>query len=274
MHDYNYRGSYYAYKGNCARTDPQLHRDRARRRCATSFTAYLNFDRTFKRHQTGVTAGYDYMAERYRNLTANATGAVGRCACARLGCNFTASNRTEAGDDLLFRAGIVQFDNRYIVSGTARADGSSKFAVGNQWGYFPLVPSHGTSRTRTVLAHAETANTFKLRASYGQTGNNGIGLYDAYGAYSTGAELRRPLDDDRLGDGQRALQLGDYHAVRLGFDLGMFQNRLRIVADYYNKRTDNMIFSISVPDTSAPTRRSRRTWAAPGSTAWKSSLVR
>lgn len=69
MHDYNYRGSYY-YKGNsleqtrsCTETRTETLRDQ--------FTAYLNFDRTFKRHQIGVTAGYDYMAERYRYLTAN-----------------------------------------------------------------------------------------------------------------------------------------------------------------------------------------------------------
>ena len=71
MHDYNYRGSYY-YKGNsleqtrsCTETRTETLRDQ--------FTAYLNFDRTFKRHQIGVTAGYDYMAERYRYLTANST---------------------------------------------------------------------------------------------------------------------------------------------------------------------------------------------------------
>lgn len=92
MHDYNYRGSYY-YKGNsleqtrsCTETRTETLRDQ--------FTAYLNFDRTFKRHQIGVTAGYDYMAERYRYLTANSTYAPSdKVPVLQSGGNFTAATR-------------------------------------------------------------------------------------------------------------------------------------------------------------------------------------
>ena len=119
MHDYNYRGSYY-YKGNsleqtrsCTETRTETLRDQ--------FTAYLNFDRTFKRHQIGVTAGYDYMAERYRYLTANSTYApADKVPVLQSGGNFTASNK-DTKEVLISYFGRVNynFDKRYILSFTA-----------------------------------------------------------------------------------------------------------------------------------------------------------
>ena len=104
------------------------------------------------------------------------------------GSIFTASNQDEKQAMIsYFARASYNYDDRYIVSGTFRADGSSKFAVGNQWGYFPAGSVAWVISEEPFWRNAKkTANTFKLRASYGQTGNNGIGLYDAYGAFATG----------------------------------------------------------------------------------------
>ena len=250
MHDYNYRGSYY-YKGNsleqtrsCTETRTETLRDQ--------FTAYLNFDRTFKRHQIGVTAGYDYMAERYRYLTANSTYAPSdKVPVLQSGGNFTASNK-DTKEVLISYFGRVNynFDKRYILSFTARADGSSKFAPGNKWGFFPAGAA-AWNVSDEKFWNVRPINDLKLRVSYGMTGNNGIGLYDAYGSYSTAQNYAGHSTTIASAMANSALRWETTTQFDIGFDLGMFQNRLRIVADYYNKVTDNMIFSITLPDTSA-----------------------
>ena len=250
MHDYNYRGSYY-YKGNsleqtrsCTETRTETLRDQ--------FTAYLNFDRTFKRHQIGVTAGYDYMAERYRYLTANSTYAPSdKVPVLQSGGNFTASNK-DTKEVLISYFGRVNynFDKRYILSFTARADGSSKFAPGNKWGFFPAGAA-AWNVSDEKFWNVRPINDLKLRVSYGMTGNNGIGLYDAYGSYSTAQNYAGHSTTIASAMANSALRWETTTQFDIGFDLGMFQNRLRIVADYYNKVTDHMIFSITLPDTSA-----------------------
>ena len=91
-------------------------------------------------------------------------------------------------------------------------------------------------------------NTFKIRASYGQTGNNGIGLYDTYGAFATdqysGHSTLLPSVMQNAG-----MKWETTTQLDIGLDLGFFNDRLRFIFDYYNKVTDNMLFSITLPDT-------------------------
>lgn len=133
---------------------------------------------------------------------------------------------------------------------TARADGSSKFAPGNKWGFFPAGAA-AWNVSDEKFWNVRPINDLKLRVSYGMTGNNGIGLYDAYGSYSTAQNYAGHSTTIASAMANSALRWETTTQFDIGFDLGMFQNRLRIVADYYNKVTDNMIFSITLPDTSA-----------------------
>lgn len=254
--DENYRGSYYAHGADgdtpnfvsttrsTTETRTQTTRD--------SFTAFLNYNRTFaEKHHINITAGYDYMMQRYWYLTAASTGSPSdKVPIIDSGTSFTASNEDEK-QALISYFGRVNYDygGRYILSGTFRADGSSKFAKGNQWGYFPAgsfawviseEPFWDVSKTKM--------NTFKLRASYGQTGNNGIGLYDTYGAFSTGVYTGHPtlLPSTMQNAG---MKWETTTQLDIGLDMGFFNDRLRFVLDYYNKRTDNMLFSITLPDT-------------------------
>ena len=250
MHDHNYRGSYY-YHGNSL----EQTRNTTETRTETlrdQFTTYLNFDRTFARHHLGVTAGYDYMSQRYRYLTANSTYAPSdKVPVLQSGSNFTASNK-DTKEVLISYFGRVNYDydKRYIFSFTARADGSSKFAKGNKWGFFPA-GSAAWNISDEKFWDVRQINNLKLRLSYGMTGNNGIGLYDAYGAYDTSNNYAGYSTTIASAMANSALCWETTTQFDVGFDLGMFNNRLRIVADYYNKRTDNMIFSITLPDTSA-----------------------
>ena len=74
------------------------------------------------------------------------------------------------------------FRYKYYLTFSFRADGSSKFAEGNRWGYFPAA-SAGWVVSEEKFWNVRNFNSFKIRASYGLTGNNYIGLYDAYGGF-------------------------------------------------------------------------------------------
>lgn len=256
VYDINYRGSYYAY-GEVDGTPNYISSTRSTTETRTqtlrdSFTAYLNYSKTFKgKHRLDATAGYDQMTWRYWYLTANSTGSVSdKVPILDSGINFTAENQDTKQALLSFFGRVnYNYDDRYIASVTFRADGSSKFAPGNQWGYFPAGSfAWIISEEPYWNVPKSTVNTFKFRASYGQTGNNGIGLYDTYGAFATGLYGgNTTLLPSKMQN--QGMKWETTTQLDLGIDLGFFNDRLRIVADYYNKKTDDMLFPITLPDT-------------------------
>lgn len=259
FYETNYRGSYYA-RGSFNGQNAIISTTRSTTETRTqtirdTFSTYLAFDKSYNNtHHVQATAGYEFMNQRYTYLTANSTGSVSDdVPILDSGLNFTASNKDES-QALMSAFGRAQYDykHKYIVSATFRCDGSSKFAAGNRWGFFPAGSfAWVVSEEPFVVKMMDKLqmNTLKFRASYGQTGNNGIGLYDTYGAYATDKY------DGHTTYLPSAMQNADMKwetttQLDLGLDMGFFNDRLRFVIDYYNKVTDNMIFSITLPDTS------------------------
>lgn len=216
-------------------------------------TAHLNFNRTFSgAHHVSATAGYEYMGQQYLYLQAKSTGAVSDdVPVLQSGVNFEASNKNES-QSMISYFGRVGYDfrHRYIMAATFRADGSSKFASNNRWGYFPAASvAWVISEEPFWKKAAQKMNTFKLRASYGQTGNNGIGLYDTYGSYSAGSYGSLPtMSPDKMQN--TGMKWETTTQLDVGLDMGFLKDRIRFVLDYYDKVTRDMLFSITLPDTS------------------------
>lgn len=216
-------------------------------------TAHLNFNRTFAgAHHVSATAGYEYMGQQYLYLQAKSNGAVSDdVPVLQSGVNFEASNRNES-QSMISYFGRVGYDfrHRYIMAATFRADGSSKFAASNRWGYFPAASvAWVISEEPFWKKAAQKMNTFKLRASYGQTGNNGIGLYDTYGSYSAGSYGSLPtMSPDKMQN--TGMKWETTTQLDVGLDMGFLKDRIRFVLDYYDKVTRDMLFSITLPDTS------------------------
>ncbi|MDE5955712.1 MAG: TonB-dependent receptor, partial [Bacteroidales bacterium] len=120
----------------------------------------------------------------------------------------------------------------------------------NSGGYFPAAPvAWGIPEEPVWKKAAQTMNTFKLRASYGQTGNNGIGLYDTYGSYSAGSYGYLPtMSPDKMQN--TGMKWETSTQLDVGLDMGFLKDRVRFVLDYYDKVTRDMLFSITLPDTS------------------------
>ena len=145
------------------------------------------------------------------------------------------------------------YKKKYLVSAVFRADGSSKFMPGNQWGFFPGASVGWVMSEEPFMKGAKNLDMLKFRLSYGQTGNNAIGLNDATGLYnftsrynSSTALIPATLQNEDL-RWETSTQLD------AGFDLSMFLGRLTFSADYYYKTTDNLLQSIRMPNTSGYT---------------------
>lgn len=142
------------------------------------------------------------------------------------------------------------FESKYIVNATLRADGSSRFSKGNRFGYFPSVSAAWRLSDETFMQwtkRGEVLSDAKLRVSYGVTGNQSIGNFENILSYGIGGvydgqsgifAARIPADD---------LKWEETRQLNLGIDLSFHRNRYRLTVDLYNKATDNLLANFQIP---------------------------
>ena len=218
-----------------------------------STQGYLNYRKTFAQdHTIEGTVGFDYMKNTVNGLSLTVTGADSdKVPTLAAGTDATGWADTNTNEALSSYFGRLNYDykKKYLFMFTFRADGSSKFAEGNRWGYFPAA-SAGWVVSEEKFWNVRNFNSFKIRASYGLTGNNYIGLYDAYGGFGAtsiynGASAILPTALPNM-----RLKWETTHQLDIGVDMGFFNDRIRLMADYYNKKTTDLLFSVTLPDTS------------------------
>jgi len=136
------------------------------------------------------------------------------------------------------------YDNRYLVEATYRADGSPNFGPDRRWGSFPSV-SAAWRLSREHFFNIPEISELKLRYEYGFTGNQGTGsgIYAGMNNYPTDlgtgflpSTFTNPL-----------LQWEETKTSNIGLNLGLLNNRFTIEADYYVKKTDNLILNAVLP---------------------------
>ncbi len=148
----------------------------------------------------------------------------------------------------------LNYDNRFLVTGTLRQDGSSRFGSGNKWGVFPS----GAASWRVSqedFFDVEKISDLKLRVSYGITGNQEIGNYNSLttlGASSTGylvggERLTVVLPQQYANPN---LKWEETSQLDAGINFGLFGQRIYGSFDYYYKKTSDLLLSVAVPSPS------------------------
>lgn len=152
----------------------------------------------------------------------------------------------------LARANYFLKNDTYIFTGSIRADGSSKFSKGNQWGYFPSAAFAWKISNENFLEPVEAISNLKLRTSYGVTGNDRLSPFQYSPFYSS----TLTVSDDELVIAYKPAVLGNNDLTwetstqyDLGMDLGLFKNKFTLTADYYKRVTEDMLFRAIVPST-------------------------
>jgi TonB-linked SusC/RagA family outer membrane protein len=150
--------------------------------------------------------------------------------------------------------GRVNYDwnKKYLVSATFRYDGASNLGANNRWGFFPGVSIGWNAHEEDFWKSLPKAfSSLKLRGSYGVNGNlGGLGDFTAAGLYNvnniyngSGAIFNTQLANPNL-------KWEESKTLNGGLDLGLFEDKLNIILDVYNRRTDNLLTSLVLPSNS------------------------
>lgn len=145
------------------------------------------------------------------------------------------------------------FLDRYLLGFTFRADGASNFGANNKYGYFPSASAAWIVSEEPFFAAArKVVNNMKLRVSYGAVGNASIPNYRTISQYSNGSmilngELNPYVVLSNLGN--EDLKWETSKQFNAGLDLGLYDNRLQLIFEYYNKTTTDLLFQKQVPYT-------------------------
>lgn len=144
------------------------------------------------------------------------------------------------------------YKGKYLLTATARIDGSSKFGDNSKYGLFPSVGAAWRISDEEFLANNPTFSDMKLRASWGKTGNQEIGSYVTQrfvGVSSNivmGTSTFTGIFPNSVGNPD--LKWETTTQWDIGLDLGLFQDRIQLGFDYYKKNTTDMLLSVPLPE--------------------------
>ncbi|WP_296682572.1 TonB-dependent receptor [Flavobacterium sp.] len=145
------------------------------------------------------------------------------------------------------------FNSKYFLTASMRADGSSKFPSENHWGYFPSGALSWKFKNEKLLKSSKILSDGKIRASYGQTGNNRVGDFDYLTTYYNPIGNSYVFNNQYV-EGVVPLTLGNSklkwettEQVDLGLDLGFFKQRITLEADVYRKTTKDLLLRADLP---------------------------
>ncbi|MBF0649970.1 TonB-dependent receptor [Dysgonomonas sp. GY75] len=141
------------------------------------------------------------------------------------------------------------FLGRYNLTGTFRADGSSRFAKNHKWGYFPSIGLSWNVSEEPFLKNNKVINDLKLRGSFGVVGNQEIGDYRYEATYATKVySFNNQLVTayGRANAENPDLKWEETSQYNLGFDLNLLNRRLGITADVYYKKTSDLLLDVPV----------------------------
>lgn len=148
------------------------------------------------------------------------------------------------------------YDSKYLLTASFRADGSSKFPSKNHWGYFPSAAASWRFDKEKFLKNNKTLSEGKLRVSYGVTGNNRVGDFDYLSTYFNPIGNSYVFNNEYV-PGVVATNLGNSdlkwestEQVDTGIDLGFFNQRITLTADIYRKITKDLLLNTQLPPSS------------------------
>lgn len=148
------------------------------------------------------------------------------------------------------------YADRYTVTASFRGDGSSRFGAESKWGYFPSISGGWSLSNEPFLKDAIGNTDIRLRASWGMSGNNNIGNYASIATIGTGttslgqAIIPTAYESSFVDAG---LSWETTKQTNIGLDLGFWNGRLNIIANYYNSITTDVLYSLGIPSISGST---------------------
>ena len=216
----------------------------------------LSYNKDLGNSQISAVVGYTIQQNTVENQNMENTGfdvEVNRALGIASGTGVPSLNVFKNKEVLASYLGRVNYNllGRYLFTFTARADGSSKFSADNKWGFFPAGAVGWTVSEEPFMAEVPAISNLKLRASLGVSGFQEVSPYQTLASY----------DNENYAFGGREVPgyfvsspeipgVGwqETKQTNVGVDLGLWNNRLSMTADYYIKETTDLLFNRPVPN--------------------------
>ena len=180
--------------------------------------------------------------------------------------NSNASSSIEERARLSWFARLsYDYKDKYLFSANWRMDGSSRFGKDNRWGHFPSVSAGWIITKESFFPENQVTDFIKIRGSYGITGNDPAGFYDAYRALTTNVDYRGGSGITSYnGSGTIAYDFGsavtsrelgweESKQMNFGLDAHFLNKRIILTGDYYIRDSESMIFNYALPVTTGYT---------------------
>lgn len=217
----------------------------------------LNYSKTFNNiHALNLLAGYTYQTSMNKYHSISVSGFS----------NNTTKNYDLASAETVNppNSGISEWtlaswlgranyslNNKYIITASIRADGSSRFGAKHKWGYFPSGAVAWRASEEFFMEDVTFVSDLKLRVSYGITGNTALSPYQSLDRMSSVKYIYANGQDEvgfiPSGIANSELKWESTSQLDIGLDLNMFDNRIRLVFDYYKKNTTDLLASVPLP---------------------------
>ena len=229
----------------------------------TTLYSTLNYQKTFNEsHNLDVLAGYNQESANYRSLYASRvyfpTNSLKEI---NAGSTLNQSNSGTASEwaiQSLFGRLAYDYQSKYLFEANVRYDGTSRIAPDTRWGVFPSVSAGWRLSEETFMQDLTWMDNLKLRASWGQLGNQNVGTYPyqdvlsttsyPFGSLESGVLLTRLVD--------KTLRWETTSITDFGIDVSVKSGLFTLTADWYDKVTDDILYQVPVPASvglSAPT---------------------
>jgi len=210
----------------------------------------LNFHQNFGRHSIGAMAGTQVEYSKSENLMGYRPDYISNLTQEIDAGGLTGIQNGGTATEYALVSGFGRvnygYANKYLLEGNLRADASSRFAPGYQWGYFPSVSAGWRILEESFIPKISWLSETKLRVSYGKLGNQGTNNYPYQsvlaptGLYSfDNATINTGLA--RSGLVNRQISWEETKVFNLGLDLGLLENRLMITGDWFKKNTTGIL---------------------------------
>jgi len=214
------------------------------------FTNTLNFNKEIvSKLNLNAVLGYEYSNFINKGTTNTATG-FGEInadytdafqVTAPANRTFSAFNNPTTELQSYFARAIFNYDNKYILTATFRADGSTKFGKSNRYGYFPSFAAAWDIKREAFMANTEWIDQLKFRVGYGKTGNQDFPSGSAQQRYDFGNSNGAPTLI-AINNANPNLKWQSDVQTNVGFDFAFLKNRLTGTIDYFHKETNDLLF--------------------------------
>ncbi|MEN2402510.1 TonB-dependent receptor [Flavobacterium sp. MC2016-06] len=210
----------------------------------------LTYNKTFNAHTINVMLGEEMQESHWENLYGYRSGYLTNGATdLNAGDATTAKNSNGSSTNALssyFGRLFYSYNDKYLLTATIRRDGSSKFAEENRWGWFPSAALAWKISNENFLKNSTTVNNLKLRLGWGAVGNQNV-PNNAYTSTYSASATNWGTGLLAANTANKDLQWETTYSSNAGLDVGLFNNRVELVADVYYKKTKNLLLALPLP---------------------------